>query len=209
MIKVVVCDDHPVCCEGLRKAFSQTQDIRVAAEAHTGQELMEVLRATPCDAIILDISLPGANGLEVLKDLANRRSPVPVLILSMHAEDQYAIRALRLGAAGYLPKDSPMQELIAAIRKIASGHKYISATQAEMLADEFRHGQKPPIDRLSDRELQVMLELAAGLGIKEIAQKFSISPSTIGSHRARILAKLGLRTNADLIRYAVENELLK
>jgi DNA-binding NarL/FixJ family response regulator len=170
---------------------------------------MEVLRDTPCDAVILDISLPGANGLEVLKDLASRQYAVPVLIMSMHAEDQYAIRALRLGAAGYLPKDSPMSELISALRKVASGHKYISSTQAEMLADEFRGGQKPAMERLSDRELQVMLELASGLGIKEIAQKLCISPSTIGSHRSRILTKLGLRTNADLVRYAVENQLLK
>jgi two-component system invasion response regulator UvrY len=209
MIKVVICDDHPVCREGLKKAFSQTSDIRVAAEAQTGPELKEVLQVTPCDAVILDISLPGSNGLEVLKDLANRRPSVPVLILSMHTEDQYAIRALRLGASGYLPKDSPMPDLIAALRKVASGRKYISATQAEMLADEFRGGQKPAMERLSDRELQVMLELASGLGIKEIAQKLCISPSTVGSHRTRILGKLGLRTTADLVRYAVENQLLE
>ena len=209
MIKVVICDDHPVCCEGLKKAFAQTSDIRVAGEAHDGPELMEVLGGTFCDVVILDISLPRSNGLEVLKGLAGRRPPVPVIILSMHPEDQYAVRALRLGAAGYLAKDSPISELIGALRKVAAGGKYVSTSQAELLAEEFQRGQKPAIERLSDRELQVMLKLAAGEGIKEIAHNLSISPSTIGSHRARILRKLGLRTNADLVRFAVVNQLLK
>ena len=209
MIKVVVCDDHPVCCEGLKKAFALTPDIRVAGEARTGAELMEVLGGASCDAVILDISLPGSNGLDVLKDLAGRRPALPVLILSMHKEDHFAVRALRLGASGYVVKDRPMSELIDALRKVASGGKYISASQAEMLAEELRRGQKPAIERLSDRELQVMLKLAAGEGIKEIAHTLCISPSTIGSHRSRILRKLGLRTNADLVRFAVEHHLLK
>ncbi len=209
MIRVVVCDDHPICCEGLKKAFAQTQDIRVAGEARSGAELLEVLKVTPCDAVILDISLPGSSGLEVLKDLSSRQSALPVLIMSMHSEDQYAVRALRLGAAGYLPKDRPVSEVINALRKVITGRTYITDSQAEMLADELQGGEKPAIKRLSDRELQVMLELASGLGVKEIAQKLCISPSTIGSHRARVLAKLGLRTNADLVRYAVENQLLK
>jgi two-component system invasion response regulator UvrY len=209
MLKVVICDDHPVCREGLKKAFSQTADIRVAGEARSGPELMDVLQGSPCDALILDISLPGSNGLEVLRDLAAQRPSLPVLILSMHPEDQFAIRALRLGAAGYLPKDSPMSELIGALRKVASGGKYVSSRQAEMLAGEFRRGSKPALERLSDRELQVMLKLAAGEGIKEIANGLCLSSSTIGSHRSRILRKLGLRSNADLVRFAVENNLLK
>jgi DNA-binding NarL/FixJ family response regulator len=209
MIKVVICDDHPVCREGLKTALAQTPDIRVVGEAESGPQLLELLKGTKCNSIMLDISLPGANGLEVLKDLENRGIKVPVLILSMHPETQYAVRALRLGAAGYLPKDSPMPEVVAALRKVASGGRYVSPSQAEMLAGELSRGQKPAIERLSDRELQVLLELAAGLGIKEIAQKLCISPSTIGSHRTRILRKLGLSTNADLIRYAIENKLLE
>ena len=209
MIKVLLCDDHPVVREGLKVAFAQTPDIRVVAEAASGAQLLELLPSTRCSAIILDISLPGASGLEVLKDLANRGSGVPVLVLSMHPESQYALRALRLGAAGYLPKDSPMPELIAALRKVASGGKYITAGQGELLAEELRRGRKPPIERLSDRELQVLLELASGQGIKQIAHKLCISPSTVGSHRTRLLAKLGLRTGADLIRFAVENQLLE
>jgi DNA-binding NarL/FixJ family response regulator len=209
MIKVALCDDHPVVREGLKVAFAQTPDIRVVAEASNGSELQEVLRATKCNAVILDISLPGSSGLDVLKDLASHDVKVPVLILSMHPESQYALRALRLGAAGYLPKDSPMPDLIAALRKVASGGKYISPGQAELLADELRRGRKPPIERLSDRELQVLLELASGQGIKQIAHKLCISPSTVGSHRTRLLAKLGLRTGADLVRFAVENQLLE
>ncbi len=209
MIKVVICDDHPVCREGLKKSFSQTLDIKVAAEALTGAELKDILTKTPCDVVILDISLPGGSGLEILKELARERPGLPILMLSMHPEDQYAIRALRLGAAGYIPKDSPMTELIGALRKVATGHKYIRASQAELLACEFQHGNKPALERLSDRELQVMLELASGRGVKEIAQKLSVSPSTIGSHRTRIMEKLGLHSNADLVRYAVDNHLLK
>ncbi len=208
MIKVALCDDHPVVREGLKIAFAQTPDIRVAAEASSGSELLEDLRATKCNVVILDISLPGSSGLEVLKDLSSHGVSLPVLILSMHPESQYALRALRLGAAGYLPKDSPMPDLIAAVRKVASGGKYISAGQGELLAEELRRGRKPPLERLSDRELQVLLELAAGQGIKQIAHKLCISPSTVGSHRTRLLAKLGLRTGADLVRFAVENQLL-
>jgi DNA-binding NarL/FixJ family response regulator len=209
MIKVVICDDHPVVREGMKVAFAQTPDIRVVAEASTGAELLEIVGSTRLSAIILDISLPGSNGLDVLKDLASRRSAVPVLILSMHPESQYALRALRLGAAGYLPKDSPMPELIAALRKVASGGKYISPAQGELLAEEFGRGRAAPLERLSDRELQVLLELASGQGIKQIAHKLCISPSTVGSHRTRLLAKLGLHTGADLVRFAVENQLLE
>ena len=209
MIKVALCDDHPVVREGMKVAFAQTPDIRVVAEASSGAELLEILSSTRCNAVILDISLPGASGLEVLKDLANRKLTVPVLILSMHPESQYALRALRLGASGYLPKDSPMPELIAALRKVASGGKYISPAQGELLAEEFRRGRKPPVERLSDRELQVLLELASGQGIKQIAHKLCISPSTVGSHRTRVLSKLGLHTSADLVRFAVENQLLE
>jgi len=209
MIKVALCDDHPVVREGMKVAFAQTPDIRVVAEASSGAELLEILASTRCNAVILDISLPGASGLEVLKDLANRKLTVPVLILSMHPESQYALRALRLGASGYLPKDSPVPELIAALRKVASGGKYISPAQGELLAEEFRRGRKPPVERLSDRELQVLLELASGQGIKQIAHKLCISPSTVGSHRTRVLSKLGLHTSADLVRFAVENQLLE
>ncbi len=208
MIKVALCDDHPVVREGLKTAFAQTPDIRVVAEASNGSELLEVLRATKCNAVILDISLPGSSGLDVLKDLSSHDVKVPVLILSMHPESQYALRALRLGAAGYLPKDSPMPDLIAALRRVASGGRYVSPGQGELLAEELRRGRKPPIERLSDRELQVLLELASGQGIKQIAHKLCISPSTVGSHRTRLLAKLGLRTGADLVRFAVENQLL-
>jgi DNA-binding NarL/FixJ family response regulator len=206
MIKVVICDDHPVVREGMKVAFAQTPDIRVVAEASTGAELLEIVGSTRLSAVILDISLPGSNGLDVLKDLASRRLNVPVLILSMHPEGQYALRALRLGAAGYLPKDSPMPEVIAALRKVASGGKYISPAQGELLAEEFGRGRAAPLERLSDR---VLLELASGQGIKQIAHKLCISPSTVGSHRTRLLAKLGLHTGADLVRFAVENQLLE
>ncbi len=209
MLKVVICDDHPVCREGLKKAFSQTSDIRVVAEASTGPELRARVQDTPCDAVILDVSLPGASGLDVLEELSRRSPAVPVLVLSMYAADEYAVSALRHGAAGYVPKDRPISEVIAAVRKVASGGKYVGVDQAELLAEEVGRHKRRKREGFSGRELQVMQGLASGLGIREIAQRLRISPSTIGTHRARILGKLGLRTTTELIRYALEHGLLE
>ena len=209
MLNVVICDDHPIFREGLKTALSMVDDIAVVGEAGSGPELLEVLARTPCNVILLDIGLPGPDGLDVLKDLAYRDNRVPVLALSMYPEEHYALRAFRGGAAGYLTKNSPMPLLIEALRKVAGGGRYVSPAMAERLADEVRGGAKPGHEKLSDREYQVLLKLVSGEGIKEIAGELGISPSTIGTHRARILEKLGLRTRAELIRYAMEHQLVK
>ena len=209
MLNVVICDDHPIFREGLKTALSMVDDIAVVGEAASGPELLEVLARTPCNAILLDIALPGPDGIEVLKDLAYRGNRVPVLALSMYPEDHYALRAFRGGAAGYLTKNSPMPLLIEALRKVAGGGRYVSPAMAERLADEVQGGGKPGHERLSDREYQVLLKLVSGQGIKEIAGELGISPSTIGTHRARILEKLGLKTRAELIRYAMEHQLVR
>lgn len=209
MLNVVICDDHPIFREGLKTALSMVDDIAVVGEAASGPELLEVLARTPCNAILLDIALPGPDGIEVLKDLAYRGNRVPVLALSMYPEDHYALRAFRGGAAGYLTKNSPMPQLVEALRKVAGGGRYVSPAMAERLADEVQGGGKPGHERLSDREYQVLLKLVSGQGIKEIAGELGISPSTIGTHRARILEKLGLKTRAELIRYAMEHQLVR
>lgn len=209
MLNVVICDDHPIFREGLKTALSMVDDIAVVGEAASGPELLEVLARTPCNAILLDIALPGPDGIEVLKDLAYRGNRVPVLALSMYPEDHYALRAFRGGAAGYLTKNSPMPQLVEALRKVAGGGRYVSPAMAERLADEVQGGVKPGHERLSDREYQVLLKLVSGQGIKEIAGELGISPSTIGTHRARILEKLGLKTRAELIRYAMEHQLVR
>jgi DNA-binding NarL/FixJ family response regulator len=209
MLNVVICDDHPIFREGLKTALSIVDDIAVVGEASSGPELLEVLARTPCNAILLDIALPGPDGIEVLKDLAYRDNRVPVLALSMYPEEHYALRAFRGGAAGYLTKNSPMPQLVEALRKVAGGGRYVSPAMAERLADEIQGGGKPGHEKLSDREYQVLLKLVSGKEIKEIAGELSISPSTIGTHRARILQKLGLRTRAELIRYAMEHQLVR
>ena len=209
MLNVVICDDHPIFREGLKTALSMVDDIAVVGEASSGPELLEVLARTPCNAILLDIALPGPDGIEVLKDLAYRGNRVPVLALSMYPEEHYALRAFRGGAAGYLTKNSPMPQLVEALRKVAGGGRYVSPAMAERLADEIQGGGQPGHEKLSDREYQVLLKLVSGKGIKEIAGELNISPSTIGTHRARILQKLGLRTRAELIRYAMEHRLVE
>lgn len=209
MLSVVICDDHPIFREGLKTALSTVDDIAVVGEAASGPELLEVVARTPCNVILLDIALPGPDGLEVLKDLAYRGNRVPVLALSMYPEDHYALRAFRAGAAGYLTKNSPMPQLVEALRKVAGGGRYVSPAMAERLADEVSGGSKPGHEKLSDREYQVLMKLVSGQGIKEIAGDLKISPSTIGTHRARILEKLGLQTRAELIRYAMEHRLVE
>ncbi len=207
MLNVVICDDHPIFREGLKTALGLVPGIAVVGEAGSGPELLDVLARTPCNVIILDIALPGRDGLDVLKDLAYRGNRVPVLTLSMYPEEHYALRAFRGGAAGYLTKNSPMPLLVEALRKVAGGGRFVSPAMAERLAEEVHGGSRPGHEKLSDREYQVLLKLVSGQGIKEIASELHISPSTIGTHRARILEKLGLRTRTELIRYAMEHQL--
>jgi two-component system invasion response regulator UvrY len=209
-ISVAICDDHPFFREGLKATIAASPDIRVAAEAEGGVELVDLLRERSVDVVILDWTLPGRDGLEVLKDLRCWGIAAPVLMLSAHHEDHYALRALRAGAQGYLTKGANAEALFEALRTIAAGRRYITSGLAEQLADEIIHPTtRPRHHELSDREYQVLIEFAAGKGIKEISDELNLSPSTVGTYRARVLTKLNLANNAELIRYAVENGLVE
>lgn len=209
MIKILVVDDHAIVREGLKQILSDVSDISVLAEAVNGQEALDQIHRHTFDVILMDISMPGRSGLEILKDIKTEHPKLPVLILSMHPEEQYAIRALRAGAAGYMNKSSAPDELIGAIRKVSAGRKYVSPSVAEKLA--FELGADPsrlPHELLSDREYQVMMMLASGRSVSEIGQELCLSVKTISTYRARVMEKMNLKKNAELTLYAVQNHLL-
>ncbi len=210
MIRAIICDDHPVVREGVRLVLESSADVRLLDEASNGRELLEKVRARRFDVVILDMSLPdGPEGLDVLSSLQRERRPPAVLVLSMHPEEQTAARALRAGAAGYLVKDSGPEELLAAVHKVASGGTYISPSLAEIVAADLNGARaRAPHESLTDREYAVLCLLARGKGVSEAARTLSVSPSTIGDHRSRILRKLGLKNNAELVRYALDHGLL-
>ncbi len=208
MIGVITVDDHPVVRRGLKQIIAAERDMQVVGEAENAREALRVIRRTACDAVVLDITLPDASGLDVLIRLKSEHPTLPVLIMSIHDEEQYALRVLKAGASGYLMKDSLPEELIKAIRKITSGGKYISPSLAERLASELVFPETPLQERLSDREFQILCLIASGKPLKEIAEALCISGKTVSSYRARILEKMGMSTNADLTRYALEHHLI-
>jgi two-component system, NarL family, invasion response regulator UvrY len=210
MVHLMICDDHPIFREGLRKIVGQSGDIVLQAETASGRELLDHMSKERCDVVVLDISLPDMNGLQVLKDLQAGFPRAAALVLSMHPEDQYAVRALKAGASGYMEKGSGPVELMSAIRRVAAGGTYISPALAERLALEVRQGsQKAPHETLSDREYQVMCMLASGKGTKDISKELSLSPPTVGTYRARIMRKLDVKNTAELVRYAIEHRLIE
>jgi two-component system invasion response regulator UvrY len=208
MIRVITVDDHPVVRRGLKQIIAADQDMQVVDEAEDAREALRVIRRTVCDAVVLDITLPDASGLDVLIQLKNERPALPVLIMSIHEEELYAHRVLKAGASGYVTKNSIPEELIRAIRKIAAGGKYISSTLAERLASEPASPETPLHERLSDREFQILCLIASGKSLKEIGEALCISGKTVSSYRARILEKMNMSTNADLTRYALEHQLV-
>jgi len=208
MIRVITVDDHPVVRRGLKQIIAAEQDMQVVGEAENAREAIRVIRQTACDVVVLDITLPDASGLDVLSRLKSERPTLPVLIMSIHDEEPYALRVLKAGASGYLMKDSLPEELIKAIRKITSGGKYISPSIAERLASEFASPEKSPHEKLSDREFQIMCLIASGKSLKEIGETLFISGKTVSSYRARILEKMNMSTNSDLTRYALEHRLV-
>ena len=209
MIKVVLCDDHAMVRRGIRDTLSEAVDIQVCGEASSYSEVREVLRDTPCDVLILDLNLPGRGGLEVLASLREGGSAVRVLICSMFAEDQYALRCLRAGAHGYLNKAGDPAELVAAVRTIAQGRKYVSAAVSEMLVNNLSEPTSETLhSALSERELQTLLKIASGRKLSEIAEELMLSPKTVSVYRARLLEKLKLGNNAELTVYAIRNELV-
>ena len=208
MIRVITVDDHPVVRRGLKQIIAAEQDMQVVGEAENAREAIRVIHRTACDAVVLDITLPDASGLDVLSQLKSERPTLPVLIMSIHDEEQYALRVLKAGASGYLMKNSIPEELIKAIRKITSGGKYINPSLAERLASEFVSPGKTPHEKLSGREFQIMCLIASGKSLKEIGEALFISGKTVSSYRARILEKMKMSTNADLTRYALEHHLV-
>ncbi len=209
MIRILVVDDHAIVREGLKQILGDVKDMDVLAEAANGQEALDKIRRQAFEVILMDISMPGRSGLEILKDIKSEQPKLPVLILSMHPEEQYAVRALRAGAAGYMNKASAPDELIGAIRKVASGRKYVSPSVAERLALELGADRSHlPHELLSDREYQVMMMLAAGKSVSEIALELCLSVKTISTYRSRIMEKMSLKKNAELTLYAVQHHLL-
>lgn len=209
MIRVLIADDHTMVRKGLKELLEESPEIKVAAEAGNGQEAMAAVKKGGVDVVLLDIAMPGKNGMEVLKELKDRKPGLPVLMLSMYPEEQYAVRALRAGASGYLTKSSAPEELITAVKKVAKGGRYISPSVAEVLALELNpDSARPRHESLSDREYQVLCMLASGKPLKEIAHDLSLSTKTISTYRSRILQKMNMKSNAELIRYALDNHLI-
>jgi two-component system invasion response regulator UvrY len=209
MIRILVVDDHAIVREGLKQILGDVNDMAVRDEAGNGQDALAKIRGNEFDVVLLDISMPGRSGLEILKEIKAERPKLPVLILSMHAEEQYAVRALRAGASGYLTKASAPDELIGAIRKVSCGRKYVSSSLAEKLALELDIDTKrPPHETLSDREHQVMLMLASGRTVKEIACELCLSVKTISTYRSRVMEKMNMKKNAELTLYAIQNHLV-
>lgn len=209
MIHILVADDHAVVRQGVKQILADEKDMAVKDEAQNGSETIEKIMRHDYDVVLLDISMPGRSGLEVLEDIKSRRPKLAVLILSMHPEEQYAVRALRAGASGYLTKASAPQELIGAIRKAAAGGKYVTSSLAEKLIDELEiDTEKLPHDRLSNREHQVMLMLAEGKSVSDAAFELCLSVKTISTYRTRIMDKMGMKKNAELTIYAVRNKLI-
>ena len=209
MLKILIADDHAIVRQGLKQIVTETPDMIVAGEASNGQELLNKIKENDYDVIVLDITMPGRNGMDVLRQLRSERSGLPVLMLSIHPEEQYALRALRAGASGYLTKESAPDELVVAIRKVSRGGKYISSSLAEKLAFELDVGrEQAPHETLSDREYQVMCMIASGKAVMEIAQELSLSDKTISTYRSRILEKMKMKNNAELTYYAIKNQLV-
>jgi two-component system, NarL family, invasion response regulator UvrY len=209
MINVVVVDDHAVVREGLKRIVSESGGMVVSGEAADGQEAMQVIRTQPCDVLLLDITMPNKSGLDVLKEVHAELPRLPVLVLSMHPEDQYAVRVLRAGAAGYVTKESAPAKLVQAIRKVVRGGKYVSPSLAERLVfDLGTDTEKAPHETLSDREYQVLCMIASGKTVTQIADVLSLSVKTISTYRVRILEKLKMKNNAEVTRYAIKEGLV-
>ena len=207
---VVIADDHPIVRRGLHDLLAEEPDLAVVDEVADGDALLAVVAAGGPDVIVLDLALPGARGLDLLRRLRAEHPRVPVLVLSIHPEEPYALRCLKAGAAGYVEKSSDPAELVGAIRTVASGRRYLSARVAERLVGgpEVRQEREPAHETLSEREFQVMCRIAGGRTISEIAAELELSVKTVSTYRARLLAKMGLRTNSEITRYVFEHQLL-
>lgn len=209
MIRVVLCDDHALVRRGIRDTLAEAPDIEIVGEAGQYSELRELLRSSPCDVILLDLNLPGRGGLEALSVLKADDATVKVLIVSMYPEDQYAIRCLKAGAAGYINKAGDPLQLITAVRTVAQGRKYVTPSIAQMLVDNLTSLEPALLhSTLSERELQTLTKIASGKRLSDIAEELKLSPKTVSVYRSRVLEKLNLSNNAELTVYAIHNKLV-
>lgn len=209
MIRVVLCDDHALIRRGIRDTLAEAVDIQVTGEAGSYSEVRELLRQTPCDVLALDLNMPGRGGLEVLASLVETGSAIKVLIVSMHPEDQYALRCLKAGAQGYVNKAGDPAELITAVRTVAQGRKYVTPEVAQMLVESLASPKPEALhDTLSERELQTLIKIASGKRLSDIAEELMLSPKTVSVYRSRLLDKLHLTNNAELTVYAIRNGLV-
>jgi len=209
MISILVADDHAVVRNGLKQIVGDTPDIVVAAEASNGQEALNKALEGDYDVVLLDITMPDRSGLDILKEIKSQKPKLPVLILSMHPEEQYAVRALKAGASGYLTKESAPEELINAMRRVSGGGKYVTSSLAEKLASVLKTGaETPPHQALSDREYQVLCMIASGKRVKQIADELLLSAKTVSTYRSRVLQKMNMNSTTELTRYAIQNHLV-
>jgi len=209
VIRVLLADDHAIVRAGLKEILADTGDITVAAEATNGQEVMARVRGADFDVAVLDMSMPGRSGIELIKQVKDEKPRLRILVLTMHSEEQYAVRAFKAGASGFLTKEAAAEQLVAAIRRIAAGGAYVSPETAERLVlDAAPRAEAAPHTLLSDREFQVLQMIAGGKTVGEIAKRLSLSVKTVSTHKTRILHKMGLANQAELIRYALEHKLL-
>jgi len=210
MIQIIIVDDHAILRRGLIQIISESGDMKVVGEAETSAQALRLVRETPCDVMVLDITLPDRNGIETLKLVRKEHPKLQVLMLSMHPENQYALRALKAGAAGYLTKQSAASQLVSAIRQVNSGRKYVTPAVAEELANSIdRDSERPLHELLSMREYQTMCMIASGKSLTEMAAQMSLSVKTVSVYRARILEKMRLKNNAEITHYAIKNELVE
>ena len=210
MIRIAIADDHPIVREGLRRIVSEDATVSVAGEAPAAPVLFKLLASVPVDVVLLDVSMPGASFTDTLKDLKTKHPSVKVLVLSAHPEDQWAMRALQAGAAGYLTKDHSPEQLVQAIRRVARGRKYVSDTMAERLAGMVDDSMsRAPHERLTQREFEVLRALGGGMMVKDVASQLRLSAKTVSTYRCRLLQKMGFATNADIVKYVVAHDLMK
>jgi two-component system invasion response regulator UvrY len=209
MIRVLVADDHPLLRSGIKQVLGQESDVAVLGEAEDSEQVLQRIDEQGWDVVVLDIAMPGRSGLDALREIRRRRPNLPVLVLSMHSEEQFAIRAIKAGASGFISKSDAPTEIVRAIRKVVTGKKYVSASLAETLANAIEsETHRPPHESLSDREFQVMCRIASGKTVSQIAVEISLSVKTVSTYRARILEKMSMRTNAELTRYALQTGLV-
>jgi DNA-binding NarL/FixJ family response regulator len=208
-IRVLIADDHAIVRQGLRQILSDTEDMVVAGEASNGVEVVQMVRAGHFDLVLMDVSMPDRNGIDALKLIRKELPKLPILVLSMHPEEHYAIRALKAGAAGYLTKQSAPDLLVHAIRQVANGKKYVSAAVAEQLANAIDEDlDKPPHEKLSDREYQTLVMISSGKTLTEISEELNLSVKTVSVYRARLLEKMRMKNNAELTHYGLKHGLV-